>query len=101
MDGRRGLVPITYIQRLSAEELAEFNQRVLIGMKEMDDCLSTAIPHDIESIPAGKYYLPFIKVTMIIKHDYFLTIAINNSIFFYASVVYIYIAYLELIDNLN
>lgn len=50
MDGRRGLVPIIFIQKLSGDELLEFNQRVLMGMREGDDSASTTIPQDIENI---------------------------------------------------
>lgn len=53
MDGRRGLVPIIFIQKLSGDELLEFKQRILAGMKECDDSASTTIPHDIEAINAG------------------------------------------------
>lgn len=53
MDGRRGLVPIIFIQKLSGDELLEFKQRILAGMKECDDSASTIIPHDIEAIHAG------------------------------------------------
>lgn len=53
MDGRRGLVPIIFIQKLSGDELLEFNQRVLMGMKEGDDSASTTIPQDIETIHTG------------------------------------------------
>ncbi len=53
MDGRRGLVPIIFIQKLSGDELLEFNQRVLAGMKECDDSASTTIPQDIENLNSG------------------------------------------------
>lgn len=53
MDGRRGLVPIIFIQKLSGDELLEFNQRVLMGMKECDDSASTTIPQDIENLNTG------------------------------------------------
>lgn len=50
MDGRRGLVPVVLIQKLSGDELLEFNQRVLTGMKECDDSASTTIPQDLEHL---------------------------------------------------
>ncbi|XP_065214822.1 RIMS-binding protein 2-like isoform X3 [Planococcus citri] len=61
MDGRRGLVPIMFIQKLSGDELLEFNQRVLMGMKEGDDSASTTIPQDIETVHIdehGKKFRP-------------------------------------------
>ena len=50
MDGRRGLVPIVFIQKLSGDELLDFNQRVLLGMKECADSASTTIPQDLEHL---------------------------------------------------
>lgn len=55
MDGRRGLVPIIFIQKLSGDELLEFNQRVLAGMKEGDDSASTTIPQDIENLTGSNH----------------------------------------------
>lgn len=45
-----------FIQKLSGDELLEFNQRVLMGMREGDDSASTTIPQDIETINTGIIY---------------------------------------------
>lgn len=47
LDGRRGLVPSNYVERLTGEDLIEFHQQVVLGLKDVDDCLSTSLP-DVE-----------------------------------------------------
>ncbi|CAG7722268.1 unnamed protein product [Allacma fusca] len=47
LDGRRGLVPSNYVERLVGEDLLEFHQQVVLGIKESDDCLSTSL-HDFD-----------------------------------------------------
>lgn len=41
LDGRRGLVPSNYVERLVGEDLLEFHQQVVLGIKETEDCFST------------------------------------------------------------
>ena len=57
MDGRRGLVPITFIQKLSGDELLEFNQRFIMEMKEYDKNVSTTVPQYLEHVYSGIVYL--------------------------------------------
>lgn len=59
MDGRRGLVPVIFIQKLSGDELLEFKQRVLMCTKECDDSASTTIPRDIENLNTGNELATF------------------------------------------
>ncbi|XP_066583287.1 peripheral-type benzodiazepine receptor-associated protein 1 isoform X2 [Prorops nasuta] len=43
LDGRRGLVPANFVQKLVGDDLLEFHQAVL-GLKDVDDSASTNIP---------------------------------------------------------
>lgn len=43
LDGRRGLVPANFVQKLVGEDLLEFHQAVL-GLRDVDDSVSTNIP---------------------------------------------------------
>ncbi|CAL8082490.1 unnamed protein product [Orchesella dallaii] len=43
LDGRRGLVPSNYVERLVGEDLLEFHQQVVLGIKDTDDCFSTSL----------------------------------------------------------
>lgn len=43
LDGRRGLVPANFVQKLVGDDLLEFHQAVL-GLRDVDDSASTNIP---------------------------------------------------------
>lgn len=43
LDGRRGLVPINFVQKVVGDDLLEFHQAVL-GLRDVDDAVSTNIP---------------------------------------------------------
>ncbi|KYQ57013.1 RIMS-binding protein 2 [Trachymyrmex zeteki] len=43
LDGRRGLVPANFVQKLIGDDLLEFHQAVL-GLRDVDDSVSTNIP---------------------------------------------------------
>lgn len=43
LDGRRGLVPANFVQKLVGDDLLEFHQAVL-GLRDVDDAVSTNIP---------------------------------------------------------
>ena len=43
LDGRRGLVPANFVQKLIGDDLLEFHQAVL-GLRDVDDAASTNIP---------------------------------------------------------
>lgn len=43
LDGRRGLVPVNFVQKLIGDDLLEFHQAVL-GLRDVDDSASTNIP---------------------------------------------------------
>ncbi len=46
LDGRRGLVPSNFVERLEAgsQELADFHQQVVLGLGDCDDSVCTSIP---------------------------------------------------------
>ncbi|RZF46120.1 hypothetical protein LSTR_LSTR012980, partial [Laodelphax striatellus] len=48
LDGRRGLVPSNFIQKLVGDDLLEFHQAVIQGLRDCDDSASTNIPHDLD-----------------------------------------------------
>ncbi|EEB13454.1 hypothetical protein Phum_PHUM240780 [Pediculus humanus corporis] len=48
LDGRRGLVPSNFIQKLVGDDLLEFHQSVVLNLRDVDDCNSTTIPQDID-----------------------------------------------------
>ncbi|XP_063218696.1 uncharacterized protein LOC134528958 [Bacillus rossius redtenbacheri] len=48
LDGRRGLVPSNFIQKLVGEDLLEFHQSVVLGLKDCDDSGITNISHDLD-----------------------------------------------------
>lgn len=43
LDGRRGLVPANFVQKLVGDDLLEFHQAVM-GLRDVDDAASTNIP---------------------------------------------------------
>lgn len=43
LDGRRGLVPSNYVERLVGDDLLTFHQQVVLGIKDSDDCVSTSL----------------------------------------------------------
>ncbi|XP_034952674.1 uncharacterized protein [Chelonus insularis] len=43
LDGRRGLVPANFVQKLVGDDLLEFHQAVM-GLRDVDDAVSTNIP---------------------------------------------------------
>ena len=47
LDGRRGLVPSNFVQKLVGEDLLEFHQAVVQGLRDGDDSASTNIAHDL------------------------------------------------------
>lgn len=47
LDGRHGLVPSNFIQKLVGEDLLEFHQAVVQGLRDGDDSGSTNIAHDL------------------------------------------------------
>ena len=60
LDGRKGIIPSNYIERLSGEDLLEFHRDVVMGLAgdpsdplSMMDPWSTAVPTNIPLDPYG------------------------------------------------
>ena len=57
LDGRRGLVPANFVQKLVGDDLLEFHQAVL-GLRDVDDAVSTNIPQVCQAPTiTGSYWL--------------------------------------------
>ena len=48
LDGRRGLVPSNYVERLVGEDLVEFHSQVVLGVRDTNDPYAMAY-HDTET----------------------------------------------------
>ncbi|KAK9498069.1 hypothetical protein O3M35_003951 [Rhynocoris fuscipes] len=48
LDGRRGLVPSNFIQKLVGDDLLDFHQSVVQGLRDCDDSASTNVPQDLD-----------------------------------------------------
>ena len=48
LDGRRGLVPSNFVEKLEGEELFDFHQQVVLGLGDCDDSVCTSIPQDLD-----------------------------------------------------
>jgi len=48
LDGRKGLVPSNFVERLEGEHLVEFYQSVFLGIGDGDDSVCTSIPQDLD-----------------------------------------------------
>ena len=47
MDGRKGLVPMNFCERLQGEDLLEFHQQVVLGFSSEEEVWSTMVPTDL------------------------------------------------------
>ena len=47
-DGRRGLVPSNFVEKLVGDDLLDFHQRVVLGRGESQESLSTSLPQDLD-----------------------------------------------------
>ena len=48
LDGRRGLIPSNFIQRLQGEDLVEFHRAAVLGLQICgDDSSTTSLPRDV------------------------------------------------------
>ncbi|XP_063587934.1 microtubule-associated protein futsch-like isoform X3 [Penaeus indicus] len=50
LDGRRGLVPSNFVEKLVGEDLIEFHQSVVMGLRDGDESMSTSVPQDLDFI---------------------------------------------------
>lgn len=61
LDGRRGLVPSNFIQKLVGDDLLEFHQSVVLNLRDVDDCNSTTIPQDLDMASQNQEYIGKLK----------------------------------------
>lgn len=54
LDGRKGLVPSNFVERLEGEELIEFYKSVVMGIGDGDDSVCTSIPQDLDFISSDE-----------------------------------------------
>ena len=54
LDGRKGLVPSNFVERLEGEELIEFYQSVVMGIGDGDDSVCTSIAQDLDFISSDE-----------------------------------------------
>ena len=48
LDGRRGLVPSNFVEKLVGSDLVEFHQSVVMGLRDCDESMSTSVPQDLD-----------------------------------------------------
>ena len=62
LDGRRGLVPANFVQKLVGDDLLEFHQAVL-GLRDVDDSASTNIPQvsNVRLLRRNLSYISFVR----------------------------------------
>jgi len=56
LDGRKGLVPSNFVERLEGETLIEFYQSVFLGIGDGDDSVCTSIAQDLDFISSDEGY---------------------------------------------
>ena len=47
LDGRKGLVPMNFCEKLTGEDLLEFHQQVVLGFTSEEEVWSTMVPNDL------------------------------------------------------
>ncbi|XP_037091417.1 peripheral-type benzodiazepine receptor-associated protein 1-like [Pollicipes pollicipes] len=58
LDGRRGLVPSNFVQKLVGDDLLEFHRQVVAGLLDCDQTsISTSVPHDLDFNSADEAFL--------------------------------------------
>ena len=54
LDGRRGLVPSNFVQKLVGEDLLDFHQALLAILRDADDSVSTNIAQELADLQAAQ-----------------------------------------------
>lgn len=54
LDGRKGLVPSNFVERLEGDELIEFYQSVVLGIGDGNDSVCTSIAQDLDFISSDE-----------------------------------------------
>lgn len=50
LDGRRGLVPSNFVEKLIGDDLVDFHQSIVMGLRDCDESISTSVPQDLDFI---------------------------------------------------
>lgn len=58
LDGRKGLLPINFCERLEGDDLLEFHQSVVLGFASEEEVWSTMVPTDLPMDLGGRDTLP-------------------------------------------
>ncbi|QQP38316.1 Uncharacterized protein FKW44_018862, partial [Caligus rogercresseyi] len=53
LDGRRGLVPSNFVEKLEGEDLIDFHSQVILGLGDCDDSVCTSVPQDLDFISSS------------------------------------------------
>lgn len=57
-------MPSNFIQKLIGDDLLEFHQSVVLGLRDCDDCASTTLPQDLDFSMGheyfGEYFAPYL-----------------------------------------
>ena len=77
LDGRRGLVPSNFVEKLVGEDLVEFHQSVVMGLRDCDESMSTSVPQDLEylsqdesQLMIGKFFFTELAYLLWIFYTY-------------------------------
>ena len=54
LDGRRGLVPSNFVEKLEGDDLVDFHQQVVLGVGDCDDSVCTSIPQDLDFLSSDE-----------------------------------------------
>ena len=58
LDGRRGLVPSNFVEKLEGDDLVDFHQQVVLGVGDCDDSVCTSIPQDLDFLSSDEVRHP-------------------------------------------
>ena len=63
LDGRRGLVPSNFVEKLEGDDLVDFHQQVVLGVGDCDDSVCTSIPQDLDFLSSDEVCQVYIVTT--------------------------------------
>jgi RIMS-binding protein 2 len=63
LDGRRGLVPSNFVEKLEGDDLVDFHQQVVLGVGDCDDSVCTSIPQDLDFLSSDELDETTVKTT--------------------------------------
>eukprot|EP00095_Tigriopus_kingsejongensis_P012128 maker-scaffold560_size136926-snap-gene-0.23 protein:Tk12128 transcript:maker-scaffold560_size136926-snap-gene-0.23-mRNA-1 annotation:"rims-binding protein 2-like" len=54
LDGRRGLVPSNFVEKLEGEDLEDFHQQINLDLGDCDDSVCTSVPQDLDYLSSDE-----------------------------------------------